>query len=178
MKLTLTFFTGNNSQSENLNWGSHVNKSFMEIAEALHINDKILLETDLFVYNPYPHKTDKGEYMYMFPFGFCLNFVHYNPVKDFHISLKNSNNFSFNDIMVFITDPQMLSYSSIDQQSHHGTKIFGLKRGRETLYDIDVIIKDRDNPTERDSCSQSSYYDCVDNETYAIFSKVIKTKIP
>ena len=75
--------------------------------------------------------------------------------------------------MVFVTVPAMLTYSSIHQQSHQGTKIFGLRKGYSTFYDVEVHIKDSDNPSERDVCSLSSYSDCVDQQTNDIFSEVI-----
>ena len=74
------------------------------------------------------------------------------------------NNYTYENMLVFITDPAMLTYSSIDLQSHEGTKLFGLKKGYYSIYDVEVSVKDSNNPTERHTCDTSSYSECVDQQ--------------
>ena len=163
--------TGNSKKSEELTWGSHVNKSFLQIIDTVYQKDKDLLESQIMI--SLDPSSVSGNTFFMYPFGICVNYVDYNPEKEFSVPLFNDNYYEFENIFVFITDPAMLTYSSIDQLSHQGTKIFGLKVGYSTFYDVEVEIKDFDNPSERDSCSLSSYADCVDKNTQEIFSKVI-----
>ena len=115
----------------------------------------------------------KGNTTFLYPFGLCVTFTEYDADKDFHFRLYDqSNNLNFNNMFVFITDPAMLTFSSIDQQSHQGITLFGLKPKHHSIYNIEIGLKDSNNPSERESCSLSAYADCVDDQTNAIFNKV------
>ena len=113
-----------------------------------------------------------GQTVFMYPLGLCTNFVNYNASKGFTLSFRIMQNYAYENMFVFISDPGMLTHSSIDQLSHQGVKFFGVKKGHNTIYDVEAVIKDRDNPSERDSCSLSSYADCVDQQTKDIFFQV------
>ena len=161
---------GNASETEELSWGSHLNKSFLDIIEEVYEEDKIFENIDLV-------NTGSGNITFIYPFGFCINFEKYDAGKDirFHIeSYRNeTSGYKYEAMYIFITDPKMMTFSGINLQSHKGTKIFGLKKGQTNIYDVEVVIKDFDNPAERDFCSQSYYTDCVDQQTHDIFSEVI-----
>ena len=86
--------------------------------------------------------------------------------------MHNLYNYTFEDMSLFITDPAMLTASSFDYQSHKGIQLFGLKKHHRTIYEVEVVIKDSDNPAERDSCSLASYTDCIEQQTQLIFSEV------
>ena len=165
----LILFTGKSTQSEELTWGSHVNKSFTEAIEAVYAKDKVIIDKYTSDEN-LDRKFVKSVFIY--PFGICANFVEYDPDKDFTLRIRYDKKFTFEDMFVFITDPAMLTHSSIDQQSHQGREIFGLKKGHYTILNVEVVIKDSDNPTERDSCSLSPYEDCLDQQTIDIFAEV------
>jgi len=167
-------------KAKELTWGSHVNKSFMDIIQAVYENDLMKAYTNMDVFNPFP-QTVSGKIVFIYPFGLCFNFKEYNPDQDFLIRIEESllqgTDYEpkdiFENMLVFITDPAMLTFSSIDQQSHQGNQIFGMKKGRKTFYNVEVCIKDSDNPTERDTCSLTPYSDCVDQQTHQIFTEVI-----
>ena len=63
----------------------------------------------------------------MYHFGLCKNFDEYDPNKELILRILDKHNQSYEDIFVFITDPAMITYSSIDHQSHQGTR-HGLKK--------------------------------------------------
>ena len=66
----------------------------------------------------------------------------------------------------------MLTYSSFDHKSHQGTSIMGVRHDYYIIYDVEVFMKDSANVAEIDSCSSSSYADCVDQQTHHLFAKV------
>ena len=184
-------FLGRSTDLENLDeeltWGIHVNKIFLEIIEAVYVKDKKLLDLHSRVYNPDNDHIVTGRIVFMYPFGVCANFEKYDPDKEFMLQIDDnvnawvSLNHTHENMLVFITDPAMLTFSSIDLQSHQGNQMLGLKKYHsiydlkkdyETIYDVEVELKDSDNPAEEHSCSQSSYADCLDNEINEIFSKV------
>ena len=177
----MLLIAGKSEQSEELTWGSHNNKSFMEIVEAVYEKDKKILDSVLLVrevdYIDFQRPIKniiKGDIVYLYPFGLCVNFVEYDPNKDFSLTIFRDavNDYDYARMFVFVTDPAMLTYSSIDQQSHQGTKLFGLKSVHKTIYDVEVVIKDSDNPAERDSCSMTSFADCLEEQTSNFFSQV------
>ena len=116
----------------------------------------------------------RGVRVFIYPFGLCAHFVDYNPLKDFTLLTLDwmGNNCTYENMLLFITDPAMKTYSSIDLQSHQGTKLFGLKKGYYSIYDVEVSVKDSNNPTERHTCDTRSYSECVDQQTQNIFAEV------
>ena len=96
-----------------------------------------------------------------------------------HVSMSNefqrlnsNNNYTYENMLVFISDPGMLTYSSIDMQSHQGREIFGLRQDHNTIYNVEVVMRDLDNPVQRDSCSFSTYAECVDQQIHIFFNEV------
>ena len=169
-------YTGIPEQTEELSWGSHINKSFLQVIEAVYEKDKTLIDSHLLetsnIFHGNSYNLKNGNTLFIYPYGICMNFVEYDPTKEFNFEIFDGNNYTYENMIVFINDPAMLTHSSFDQQSHQGTKIFGLKRGY-VIYDVEVGIKDSNNPSERDSCSLTSYADCVDEQTLDFFSEVL-----
>ena len=161
-------------QSRELTWGSHINKSFIEVIEAAYEKDRQCLDTfQVFHSNQHIIEFLSGTLDFMYPFGLCSHYVEYDPHKDLEFQILNTNDYAYESMYIFITDPLMMTHSSIDQQSHQGIQLFGLKKGHNTIYSVEVTVKDLNNPTERDSCSSSSYADCVNQKIQDIFSKVM-----
>ena len=104
-----------------------MNKSFSQLIQAVYQNDKICIDQYI---NAYHNKDNEmieisGNTVFLYPFGLCVNFGGYHPSKDFILkiwSVAYAHNFTFENMYVFVTDPAMMTYSSIDQQSHQGTK--------------------------------------------------------
>ena len=162
---------------KHLTWqGKHANKTFMEIIETVFENDKMLIDWNLKVKNL--RNSLNGNTVFIYPYGICVNFVEYNPEKEFIIEIEEMllGTFKYENMLVFITDPEMMTYSSVDLQSHQGNQIFGLKKDRKIIYDVEVLLKDYDNPAEKKFCSLSFHADCVVDQTYEIISKVRLSK--
>ena len=72
-------------------WGSHVNKSFVEVIEAVYKKDSTLLKQisntqDLVAYNGLSSvSSDKTFFMY--PIGPCINFDEYDAEKEFSLMI-------------------------------------------------------------------------------------------
>ena len=162
-------FTGLSNQSKDLTWGSHVNKSFNQINQHVFENDTKLLQSGMKAYQKSNHFLD-FKTVFIFPYGLCAHFLEYDTNKDFFLWVYDV--IEIESMFVLLTDPAMLTHSNIDQQSHQGIKIFGLEKGYRTIYNVEVVIEDSDNPTERDSCSLDPYEDCVDQQTKNIFFQV------
>ena len=108
------------ARAKQLTWGSHVNKSFLEIIQTVYENDQMESYTNMDIFNPWP-KLVGGNPVFMYPFGLCFNFEEYDPDQDFILRIEDSFvQDIFEHMLVFITDPAMLTFSSIDQQSHQG----------------------------------------------------------
>ena len=143
--------------------------------QALYVKNKILLEKHLRVKDS-NNESRIGRNVFIYPFGLCMNIFDYDPNEQLILTILSrgiKQNFSFEEMFVFITDPAMLTFSSIDLHSHQFTQIIGLKKGHNVIYTIQVELKDYDNPAERNSCSSSSYSDCLEEKYYDLFSKVM-----
>ena len=146
----------------------------MQIIEAVLNKDKVLLDSHIHVFNPYPKRLS-GKAMLLSPFGLCVNFVDYDADEDFRLQIYGKKyNYLTEEMFVFVTDPAMLTYSSIDQESHQGTQIIGIENNTYNIYNVEVVMKDSDNPVERHLCSDLSYSDCVDQQTHDFFFQVIQ----
>ena len=144
----------------------------MQVIQAVYEKDKKCLDADVKAYNT--KEELNGDTVFLYPFGLCVNFIKYDTNKDVKLMIYDYNKiYSFQNMFVFITDPAMITFSSICQRSHKGTKLFGLKKGFSTFYDVEVEVRDSDNPAERNFCTLSSYSECVDQQTQEIFSEVI-----
>ncbi len=69
-----------------------------------------------------------------------------------------------NKFKVYITDPGMATYFSIDLMSHVGTQP-KLKPDEKSTYDVRMKMEDTRNPGQENLCQQSpdySFEDCVD----------------
>ena len=139
--------------------------------EEVYEKDKV----KFFTYNGQPSSVVIHDKVFIFPFGLCFNIVDYDPNEDITLSYPmdiTTINVKFEYIYVFVTDPTMLSFSGLDLQSHKGTHIFGMKRNHKVIHNVQVVIKDFDNPVEREFCSLTSYADCVDDNIHTFFSEV------
>ena len=171
----LIVLLGNALPSEQLTWGSHINLTFDQLSTIVYQKDLYVFTGLDDIKNATSPKVNKnGKIVFIFPFGICIHFVGYNATEDILIRIKKNilQNNIYENIYVFITDPAMLTYSGIDQQSHQGTKLLGLKAGYYSSYDVEVTVKDYDNPTERHLCSMSNYADCVDQQVDEFFAEV------
>ena len=116
---------------------------------------------------------------FIHPFGICVNILEYQPQKEIVLTIPDEiANVTTNELEnfeIFITDPSKLTYSGVNLKSHVGDRIHGIKVRHSTIYNVQVTMKDFNNPEESGSCSQynlSSYAKCVDNQTHDIISKV------
>ena len=71
---------------------------------------------------------NKNKTVFIYPFGFCINFVDYDTAQDFRLVImdysSNYSSYSYEAMKLFINDPAMLTYFSIDQQSHQGKHLY------------------------------------------------------
>ena len=113
---------------------------------------------------------------FIHPFGICINILEYQPQKEIVLTIPDEiTNVTLDDFEIFITDPSMMTYSGVKLHSHLGDRIHGIRMRHSTIYNVQVTMKDFNNPEESGSCSQynlSSYAKCVDNQTHDIISKV------
>ena len=124
----MQFFSGlHHEKSEKLSWGSHINNSFMDIIEAVYGNDKTTFDSDSYAIQP-PMKYVSGKVVFIYPYGLCVHYARYDPCREFTLLFLPGYNYTYENMFLFVTDPAMLTYSSIDQLSHQGMKIFGLKK--------------------------------------------------
>ena len=64
-----------------MTWASHVKKSFMELIEVIYDKDKILLDSIINTHNV------SRKPVFVYPFGFCINFDDYDVDKDFSVKI-------------------------------------------------------------------------------------------
>ena len=84
---------------------------------------------------------------------------------------------SYSDVVGYLTDPEMLTHSSIDIRSQPGDKI-ACKFGSICTYEISIIITDLKHPVLSDTCSDEiSYNRCVEEQTKKITNEVINKTI-
>ena len=84
-------------------------------------------------------------------------------------------NGSYPNAVVYLTDPGMLTHSSIDLSSHTGDKIECDFRSICT-FEISIIVTDL-RSVSPDTCSdETSYKRCVEEQTKDIYNEVIDKK--
>ena len=74
---------------------------------------------------------------------------------------------------VFITDPGKSTFFSLDFYSQKGLKIDF--QNTELYFDIDTVIRDLDNPADKDKCDpykDSSFSECVTHQIQLDILKV------
>ena len=150
--------------TDEISWGSHVNKTFWQAVKVVFKEDLKIIKTLL----------DLGNSVFIHPFGLCLQITDYDPSKEFVIKIRKTIS-KIKKMQVFITCSRRMTFSNIHLASHQGSLIADFKKGYTRKYSIQVVMKDLDNPKERDSCTDyrlSSYSDCIDFQTQNIISKV------
>ena len=84
---------------------------------------------------------------------------------------------SYPNSVVYLTDPGMLTHSSIDISSHTGDKVL-CDIGNMCTYEISIIVTDLKHPGYLDTCSdEASYKRCVEEQTKNIYHKVIDKRL-
>ena len=83
---------------------------------------------------------------------------------------------SYPNSVVYLTDPGLLTHSSIDLSSQSGDKVV-CDIGSICTYEISIIVTDLRHPVSPDTCSdEPSYKRCVEEQTKNIFHEVIEQK--
>ena len=94
----------------------------------------------------------------IYPLGVCKSYE-FEQTMTLNQIAKNTSNFK-----VYITDPGMATYFSIDLMSHIGTQP-KLKQGKKSSYDVRIRMEDQRKPGQEHVCDESpnySFSDCVD----------------
>ena len=114
-------------------------------------------------------KSLKNTSKFFFPHGLC------QAVTTYEISQINSFMWMglYPNVVGYLTDPEMLTYSSIDIRSQSGDKI-ACNFGRVCTYEVSIIVTDLRHPVSPDTCSDEiSYNGCIEEQTKNIHHEVI-----
>ena len=179
--------------SDEISWGSHSNKSFMETIEIIFRNDSQFINTvfteenQYYYYDEYEDKNNKKaisdfigeedniEKVFIPTFGLCLQILQQRIDHEVSLTFRADEFLEIDNVQAFVTDPGRSSYSSINFQSHIGTDIIHFKKGYSRKYSVQVTLKDMENPKEKHLCTSTDLYslrECVDASTHDMILKV------
>ena len=117
--------------------------------------------------------TGKTDQSFIYPIGICQNFAYSREVELTLIYDTLPQDFWNIQFDIFITDPRKSTFFSLDFYSQKGLKI-GFQNAK-LYYDIETVVRDLDNPADRDECDpyqDSSFSECVEHQIQLDISKV------
>ena len=186
-------FSGNSMDSDEISWGSHSNKTFMETIEAIFRNDNQFINTvlrekdEFYYYEEYEDENTKElnselveeeeniKKVFIPTFGLCLQILQQRIDHEVSLTFRADEFLEIDNVRAFVTDPGRSSYSSINFQSHIGTDIIHFKKGYTRKYTVQVTLKDVENPKEKHLCTRTNLYsfrECVEVSTQEMILKV------
>ena len=104
----------------------------------------------------------------MFPLGICQIDDTYEMTEIRRLFLNGS----YPNTVVYLTDPGMLTHSSIDLSSQKGDKIT-CDAGSVCTYEISIIVTDLRSVSPGTCSDETSYKRCVEEQTKNIYHEVI-----
>ena len=145
------FYKGRTSSkiSSNTSWGKHINMSFSEMLNQVY-DVKELHKIRFSIKGGYDYR-----YVFLPSFGFCKEFVEYDPTKDILIYFKPSHELT--KMRIVITNRDHRSHYSPDILSHLGNSI---NIGLNEHHYIDVDVKIRHTRPFQETKS-NNYENCV-----------------
>ena len=111
----------------------------------------------------------KDTLKFLFPHGVCKVVTTYDMTQIKAYQWIGS----YSDVVGYLTDPEMLTHSSIDISSQSGDRI-ACNFGSICTYEVSIIVTDLRHPVIPDTCSDETSYDrCVEEQTKNIYYEVI-----
>ena len=160
---------GHRSNYNDISFGGYENKTAMEILQESYADDFKFGEKLLYGSAPFDTPISLNNTSeFIFPLGVC-QIVHTYEMTEFKRLVFQG---LYPHAEVYLTDPGIITHSSIDLSSHTGDKI---ACGIDSLctYEISIIITDLRHPVDTDTCSdETSFNRCVEEQTKNIFHEV------
>ena len=162
---------GQRSNSADISFG-HDDKTHQDILMEAYADDvkyggKLVYHSSLLGTS----KSFKNSYEFLFPHGVCQMDYAIDTTHVIRIFWPGS----YPNVVAYLTDPGMLTHSSIDLNSQVGDKMT-CNFGNICTYEISIMVTELRHPVIPDTCSDETSYDkCVEEQTKNIYDKV-KTK--